>query len=120
VLAAPVAAVATVAALAVSGAAAPSVLADPGDVVRWGLPVVTVLRALATALTLGALVLVAGVLPPGRTARSAPVVAAGAGSAWAVLGVVHLVLSYASITGRPIGGEAFGAELWVFLSEVAL
>ncbi|KGM03729.1 cytochrome c oxidase assembly protein, partial [Cellulomonas cellasea] len=46
-----------------SRAALPTVLADPGALVRWGLPVTTTLTELAGSLTLGALVLAVGVLP---------------------------------------------------------
>src|SRR5690625_2424427 len=46
-----------------SGAVAPTGVLDPGAVVRWGVPVVTVLTDAATAVTLGALALCAVVLP---------------------------------------------------------
>ena len=47
-----------------TGAVAPRVLLDPGAAVRWGAPVVGVLRNLALAVTLGGLALLALVLPP--------------------------------------------------------
>ncbi|MFS0701517.1 cytochrome c oxidase assembly protein, partial [Cellulomonas sp. 179-A 4D5 NHS] len=59
-----------------SRAALPTVLADPGALVRWGLPVTTTLTELAGSLTLGALVLAVGILPlrtaagPSRTGHA--------------------------------------------------
>src|SRR5690625_5444230 len=50
-----------------SGAVAPTGVLDPGAVVRWGVPVVTVLTDAATAVTLGALALCAVVLPWARS-----------------------------------------------------
>src|SRR3712207_4131795 len=55
--------VAVVLGLVLSGAAAPSVLGDPGTLVRWGLPVVETLGQLAAALTVGSLVLAVCILP---------------------------------------------------------
>ena len=131
--------------LVVSGAAAPSVLGDPGAAVRWGLPVTETLAELAAAVTLGSLVLAVGILP--RVAGVAPVVAgtraprpprrggpvvdgraypavltlAGAAAAiWTALSVAQLVLTYASIAGRPVGGTGFGAELGLFVGQVSL
>jgi cytochrome c oxidase assembly factor CtaG/putative copper export protein len=55
--------VAVLAGLVFTNAAAPFLLYDPGPVVRWGLPVVTVIARLAGALTIGLLVLAAVALP---------------------------------------------------------
>src|SRR5690606_37447421 len=53
--------------LAWSGELAPKLLADPGDIVRYGLPVARVVHDGAAALTIGLLVLAVGVLPgPGK------------------------------------------------------
>ena len=52
-----------VGAVAFSGAALPVVLRDPGAVVRWGLPLSQTLVELASALTIGSLVLAVCVLP---------------------------------------------------------
>lgn len=111
-----------------SGAALPATVLDPGPLVRWGLPVVTVLAELAASLTLGGLFLAAFVLPrstgrrpgEGRAWPTTVVVAAVAAGCWTVLGVAELVLTYADVTGRPIGGETFGAELGVFIGSIAL
>lgn len=63
------AAAATLAGVAFTGAAAPSLLVDTGPVVRWGLPVVTALCDLAAAVTIGALVLTCVALPVGQSKR---------------------------------------------------
>ena len=52
-----VAIVATLAGLAYGGGAQPQLLADPGAVVRWGLPVAKLLVNIGAAGTIGALVL---------------------------------------------------------------
>ena len=135
--------IAVVGAVAFSGAALPVVLRDPGAVVRWGLPLSQTLVELASALTIGSLVLAVCVLPRrapvartaagqrGQQRRSRTVVdgraypavltlAGVAAAVWTGLSLVQLVLTYASVAGRPIGGETFGAELGVFVSDISL
>lgn len=130
--------VAVVIGIALSGAATPTLLADPGALVRWGLPVVDVVVSAAGALTIGALVLAAVILPRaagaaggGRTRRSGPAVdgaawplaqrtAAWAAVVWTLALVVQLVLTYSSVSGRPLGGAQFGTELGIFLTEIEL
>ena len=51
------------AAAALSGAIAPTVIGDPGALVRWGLVAVRVIADLAAGLTVGTLVLAAVALP---------------------------------------------------------
>ena len=55
--------VAILAGVVFTDAAAPFLLYDPGPVVRWGLPVATMIGRLAGALTIGVLVLAAVALP---------------------------------------------------------
>lgn len=128
--------VTVVLALTVTGAALPTALLDSGPVVRWGLPLAEVLRELAGAVTLGALVLAAGVLP--RAAATAPGartprdradgrayllslrVAGYAGTGWAVISVVHLVLTYANVAGTPVGSAGFGQQLGLFVTQLGL
>ncbi len=127
--------IAVVVGLVVSGSAAPSVLGDPGGLVRWGLPVVETLSQLAASLTLGALVLAVCVLPragaadgsgragaavDGRAYPATLTLAGAAASAWTALSVVGLVLTYASVAGRPVGGPTFGSELGLFVGQVSL
>lgn len=83
-------------------------LSDPGAAVRWGLPLALGFRDVAAALTIGALVLAAVVLPPRpggdserlEGARARAVLVGGlAAAAWAVVGLVVLVLTYADLSG---------------------
>ncbi|TDE99174.1 copper resistance protein CopD [Occultella glacieicola] len=142
VAALPTAVLACVLGLAFSGAAAPTLVADSGALVRWGLPVVTVLSEAAAAVTLGSLVLLLFVLPrptgpragdraggrsrPGRADRAdgaawtlAARVVGWSGPAWALLLVVDMVVGYASVAGRPLGGAGFGDELAFYLTEIS-
>ncbi|MBX9243834.1 bifunctional copper resistance protein CopD/cytochrome c oxidase assembly protein [Actinotalea ferrariae] len=117
----------TIVAAAWSGALAPTLL-DPGVGVRWGLPLTTVVSELAASTALGALVLAAFVLPrdggrapgEGRAWPSSATVASVAAGVWAVATVTQLVLQYAAIAGRPVGGPEFGAELGLFVTQVSL
>ena len=110
---------ATLLGLLVTGAAEPPVLLDPGAVVRWGLPLARALSDAALALTIGAALLAAAVLPPGVPAWSrAAGVAAAASVVWTVAGVAVLILGYASAAGRPLGGAGFGDELGFYVTDV--
>ena len=123
-----VALVAVVVGVAWSGAVLPTVLADPGALVRWGLPLTTVLTELAAAVTLGALVLAAFVLPrgtgrtpsDGRAWAAMPLAAAWSAGTWTVASVAHLVLTYANVAGRPLDAPTFGSELALFVTAVSL
>lgn len=125
--------VVTVVAVAAAGAALAPILGDPGALVRWGLPVSSVLTELAGSVTLGALVLAGAVLPwagraggqrggvvLGRAWPAALRVAAVAAAAWTLIGVVHLVLTYANVAGRPLADVLSGDELGVFVTQVSL
>lgn len=124
---------AAAAGVALSGAALPQLLGDPGAVVRWGLPPTTALAELAGALALGGLLLAVCVLPrrtapgggrpgvaDGRAYPRALVVGAWGAGAWTVLSIARLVLTYGSVAGRSPSAEGFGAELGVFVTQVEL
>ncbi|GMA32785.1 copper resistance D family protein [Litorihabitans aurantiacus] len=128
VVGAVLAVVATLVGIALSGAATPTVLADPGALVRWGLPVADVVVQVAATVTIGALVLAAVVLPRRTTSSAAGAdswafaqrTAAVASVVWTAALVVQLLGTYARVSGQPIGGENFGAELGVFLTQIEL
>ncbi|HZL03738.1 MAG TPA: cytochrome c oxidase assembly protein [Cellulomonas sp.] len=119
-----------------SGAALPTMLRDPGALVRWGLPATKTLSELAGALTLGALVLTVGVLPRRQAAPTDryPTPAAGLGDAyprallvagvaaatWTVLSLATLVLTYANIAGLPLDAPTFGQEIGDYVSSFDL
>ena len=102
---------------------------DPGAMTRYGLPITRALRDLGAAVTIGALLLAATVLPPasrqnpgvltGVRARMLNV-AAISGSVWVWAGLALLVFTYADIAGvdplSPGGLQFFGG----FLTDVEL
>ncbi len=94
--------------------------ADPGAGVRWGLPVVTVLTEIAAAVTFGALVLSATVLPPRDPARRGLDAAATASIAWVALAVLQFVLRYAIISGSAPTDATFGDQLMTFAWDISL
>jgi cytochrome c oxidase assembly factor CtaG/putative copper export protein len=122
-----------------SGAALPTVLRDPGPVVRWALPASSTLSELAGSVTLGALFLAIGILPrvasAGRPARNvragigtadgtayprALLVAGVAAGAWTVLSIAHLVLTYADVAGQAVSSDGFGQQLGLFVTDIDL
>jgi hypothetical protein len=111
---------AVVLAMNVTGAGKPQLLLDPGDAVRCSLPLVSVARDLAGAVTLGALVLAAFALPRGAGGAWLPAlrIAATAAVGWTGLSLAHLVLTYCEVSGRPLGGADFGSELGSFVTTI--
>jgi putative copper resistance protein D len=122
-----VASLAAVLGLLLTGAAAPSLIFDPGPLVRWGLPVVTVLGDLAAAGTIGILML---------TALACPVVAPAAGSGhvvksrafapglravsvaagvWTITTVLQTTLQYSQTSGTSLDDPDFGTQLAAFV-----
>ena len=111
--------------IALTGASTPTVIADPGALVRWGLPIVDVVVQLGCAVTIGALALAAFVLPrTGKNAenawKAAVRTAAVASVIWTIAVGIQLVLTYAQVSGRPLGGEKFGEELGIFLTQIEI
>ena len=120
--------------LLLSGGVAPSSVLDPGAVVRWGVPVATVLADGGAAVTIGGLALCALVLPHpaarGRRRDAAAVdgaawhlaarTAAVAAVVWALASVVRIVLSYARTSGRTLDEPTFGAELAQYVTQIPI
>lgn len=106
----------------VSGAAAPLVLGDPGDFVRWAVPIAKGLTNLSMAVTVGTLVLAAWALPNGSTRLARALNIAGlSGLAWVLFGALDIVLRFSSITNSPIDSSVkFSAGLWQFVTEIPL
>ncbi len=108
---------------AFSHATAPTELLDPGAFVRWSLPLLTVLRDLSAALTIGALLL-GGLLVPETTktrrlARTATI-AARSGLVWALSGAGVVVLSYADTAGVHVGSPGFWTGVWNLTWELEI
>ncbi|MBC7292103.1 MAG: bifunctional copper resistance protein CopD/cytochrome c oxidase assembly protein [Actinotalea sp.] len=110
------------------GITAPSGLADPGAVVRWGTSVVTAVGRVAGAVVVGALLLAAAVLPrgtgrvasDGRAWPATVLVAAVAAGVWTIAAIGDLVLGYATVSGTPPSSAGFGAELGLFVTQVPM
>ncbi|WP_144791064.1 cytochrome c oxidase assembly protein [Kocuria palustris] len=130
-------------ALAFSGAAAPQEVADPGALVRWGLPIAEAVRDVGLVVALGSILVAISVVPHrldgGRRAgpRSArqreqapqdaehPLFArtvglAGAASVvWTVASVVVLILTYADVSGVPVSASSdYTRQLVSFATEI--
>ncbi|MFE6968559.1 cytochrome c oxidase assembly protein [Isoptericola sp. NPDC057653] len=93
---------------------------DPGAAVRFGLPVVTVLTEVSVSVTLGALVVAACLLPPGRAQTRVLTTAGAASAVWAVAAVLQLVLRYSNISGTSPASPAFGQGLAQFVTDLDL
>ncbi|WP_369055221.1 cytochrome c oxidase assembly protein [Kineococcus terrestris] len=108
-------------ALAASGGLVPPALGDPGELVRYGLPVARTVHDLAAALTVGCAVVATVVLPhPGPAwTRAVRAGAVGAG-VWALAALVVLVLTAMDVVGAAPGAEGFGAQFAQFAQEIDL
>ncbi|MFE7506197.1 cytochrome c oxidase assembly protein [Promicromonospora sp. NPDC057488] len=94
--------------------------ADPGVVVRWGVPVATVATELAVAVTIGTLALAAWVLPRGPLVDRALGVAGIAAGVWTVAALVQLVLRFSWSTYLPLDSPTFGPALMEYVSTIAV
>ncbi|MBO1754785.1 cytochrome c oxidase assembly protein [Allobranchiibius sp. CTAmp26] len=118
-----VALVVVVLAVIFSHAAAPLDLGDPGAVVRWGIPVLNVLRDLTAALTVGALLLGGFLVPEGATSRrreSLARYAAWSATGWALVGAVSVVLNFADVSGTHLGSAGFASEAWASIWQLEI
>ena len=110
--------VAAVLGAALTGAAAALDLADPGPLVRWGLPVVSAVATLAASATVGLLGL-AAFLVPERTSTERRVTAtrhaSRAATLWAVAALLEVLLTFASLAGTPLGSPDLLTQLVSFV-----
>ena len=112
----------TIAGLVISGAAKPLELADPGPVVRWGLPLVRGITDITTASTIGALVLAAFAAEEASSQLRKLLNLAGISAIlWTSFGFMTVLMTYLSVTGTKISNtETFGKGLGLFLFQIAL
>ena len=113
--------VAVVAATAFGGGAAPLELGDPGAFVRWSLPVLRVVHDAAAAVTVGALVVGAFLVPETtRTSRRETLaqVAGGAAIVWFLAGVGRMLTDFASLAGIPLTDGTYLSQLTAFVWEL--
>ncbi|QIK84598.1 cytochrome c oxidase assembly protein [Sanguibacter sp. HDW7] len=98
----------------------PAVISDPGPLVRWSLPVIGVLRDVATSVTIGALVAVTFLLPSGTDRTRALTVAGIGAGAWTLLVIADVVTTFADVLGTRNGDADFGSQLAEFVLQVPL
>ncbi len=120
-LAVVVALVSAVVGLLFTGAAAESVLADPGALVRWGFPVARLGHDLSAAVALGAMALAATAVRPGTAGWTAVARTGGvAAIIWVVGAVSALVLGGADFAGLSLGAPTFGDALAQYVFELQI
>jgi cytochrome c oxidase assembly factor CtaG/putative copper export protein len=117
-----VALAALIAAMLWTGSGAARLAADPGALVRWGLPAAELVHNGALVVVMGALLFAVGVVPTtvdgrrrgARDRAAAPEhplfrrtlrLAEAAAVVWTVAAVAVLVLSYSDVAGVPVGGD---------------
>lgn len=111
------ASISLVAALAFGHAADAPRLVDPGAVVRYGLPLATMIANLALAATLGSLVLLCFAMASSRTEFGRTLdVAAAAAAVWTIASAVTGFLTFMNFYTRPVTfDQKFGAVLGDFV-----
>ncbi|HOY83389.1 MAG TPA: cytochrome c oxidase assembly protein [Rhodoglobus sp.] len=111
-----------IAALAFGGGADAPLLLDPGPVVRYGLPISTLLVNLGAAGSLGALVLAGFALDSGRPEYDRALdVAAGSAAVWAVAAAATGFFTFLTVLNQPLRfDDAFGEILASFLTTTEI
>ncbi|KGN40999.1 cytochrome c oxidase assembly protein [Knoellia aerolata] len=108
----------TLVAASLSGVIAPLVLDDPGPLVRWGLPLARVASDLASAMTLGLLLLAAFLVPERRTTQrrqQACRLAAVTGLIWFVASGLGTFLTFASLAGLRLADPELARQFLTFV-----
>jgi putative copper export protein len=99
-----------------------ALLADAGEVVRWGLPIAKTVMNFSMAIAGGSLAFAAFALTPGSKAldRVQNLSAFGAGT-WAASAALVFVFTYLSVAGTSIRfDETFGQSLFMFATQIEL
>lgn len=111
--------IAVVAGLAYGGGAAEVQLADPGPVVRWGLPIATLIVNLSAATMVGALVLALFALPAGERSFEIALDTASIGAAVFTLSAATTgYMTFLNVlNAKPTLDAVFGQQLGRFLVE---
>ena len=108
-------------ALSVGGALVPPALGDPGDLVRYGLPVARTVHDLAAAFAVGGFVVASVLLPHPSAAWTRAVRVAGVSAGvWTVAALLVLVLTAMDVVGAAPGASGFGAQFAQFAQEIDL
>jgi cytochrome c oxidase assembly factor CtaG/putative copper export protein len=114
--------VAAVLGLELGGGAAPLALADPGPLVRWGLPLVRGITDFAMAASIGALTMASFATAQGTwQLRRLLTLAGSAATIWTLAGIVSAIFTYLSVTGTQFSpSDSFGQGVWFFFTNIAL
>ena len=113
---------ALLAALKFGGAADAPLVVDPGEVVRWGLPVTKMLNNIGAAVTIGTLFLTCFALSREKPEfERAMDIAAGAAGFWAVAAAATSFFTFLSVANVPVTfDDQFGKTLAFFLTNTEL
>src|SRR5690606_41757572 len=116
------AAIALVAALVFGGAAAPLLIGDPGDVIRWSLPVARLINNLSAALMIGPMVLALFALRAGEKPFEIAMDTASIGAAvFTVSSAATAFLTFLAAFNPQVSLEQqFGEQLGRFLLALPL
>ena len=108
--------------LIIGGGAKPFTLLDPGDLVRWGLPISRAVMDVAMATTIGALVIAAFVFAESsKQLRTAMNTAAAASVIWVIGGLLALNFTYLNVTGTAFSfDQTQGSGFWLFVTQIEL
>ena len=114
--------VAIILGLAIGGGADPLQFSDPGPIIRYGTPIAKGLMNLSMAVAIGSLVLAAfAANDKSAVLRKLLNLAAVSAAIWAVVGSVHFLLSFISVSGASFSLEAsFSQGLLVYATEIEL
>ena len=109
-------------ALAYGGGASAPALADPGPVVRWGLPIFNLFVNLSAAGMIGALVLACFALSPKEPEFDRAMdVAAGSAAIMTVVSAITGVLTYLDVTGSSIAfDQSFSDGISQFATQISI
>lgn len=108
--------------LVLGGGAAVQALADPGEIVRWGLPTAKLVMNFSMATAIGTLVFAAFAISADNPLLEKALSLATFGSAlWSVSAVFNLLFTYLSVTGSAFSNsESFGQSVWLFATQIEL
>ena len=114
--------IALVIGLATGGGATPLILADPGPIVMWGLPVAKLVFNVAASVTIGGLVtamwITSRTKPEFERAMGVAQVAAGV---WLLSGLAVALLTFLQLTALPLSFDAkFGEQLIFVFTKLEL
>ena len=104
------------------GGAEPELIADPGALVRYGLPIAKLLVNIGAAGTLGALALAAFAMEKQSAEYSQALdVAAAASAVWTVASATTGFLSFLSVYQQPVSlDDSFGSLIGTYLQQTEL